>query len=519
MKVGKPERFDSSEVFGRHYERCFVSPRQLMKTSKVNRLITDHRRSLLWRSAGKLARCWMSSGMLWALLLGAPWLQAADVQEEPWRLQSALGLPDWFQLSGSFRTRFESLDGQFRTANADTNDQLLVFRTLLKAEASFEHWGLVTEFQDSRQEKADTGSTLSTTSVNTTEFLQAYLKLQLDDLLADGANAELRLGRQTMDAGSRRLVARNRFRNTLNAFDGVVGFWESPTGPAVQAFYLLPVVRRPSALNPLLDNDHLEDRSYSDFQFWGVHSTWTDVLGGNTGELYFFGLNESDDGDLSTRDRRLYTPGLRLYRKAVKGTWDFDVEWVGQFGEQRNSTNAADTADSDHWAQFAHLESGWTQDLAWQPRVAVLFDYASGDEDPNDGESNRFDTLFGARRFDHGPTGIYGAFARTNIVSPGLSLKMKPSKTVQTQLVYRAYWLASDTDAWSTSGLRDVSGQTDPFVGQQIEGRLSWDLLPGNLSADVGAAYLFAGPFIEDAPNANGQGDSLYGYGGLSLKF
>jgi hypothetical protein len=444
-------------------------------------------------------------------------LGAVHAEQSPWRLQQALDLPDWFELSGSTRVRYENLDGQFRTAN-DGSDQQLAFRTLLQGRVSFENFAMVAELEDSRQEFADEGSAVKSSMVNSTELLQAYAQFTFEDMFLDGSTSELRFGRQTMDAGSRRLSARNRFRNTLNAFDGATLYWKSDAVD-VQAFYLLPVVRRPSDSDSLVDNEQEMDRSYDDYQFWGVHSTWKQLFASDAVfEVYFFGLNEADDGALSTKDRQLYTPGMRFYRKPAKAAFDYDVELIAQFGEQRESSADSDTTDLDHWAQFVHLEAGYTQDMPWTPRLAVLFDYASGDDDPDDDESNRFDTLYGARRFEHGPTGIYGSFARSNILSPGISLKAQPNARLQTQFAYRAYWLASDTDAWTTSGLRDSSGDTDSFVGHQMELRVKWEILPGNLSADFGYAHLFAGNFIKDAPNST-EGDSDYAYASLSFKF
>ncbi|NOR80379.1 MAG: hypothetical protein GQ529_06035 [Methyloprofundus sp.] len=52
-------------------------------------------------------------------------------------------------------------------------------------------------------------------------FLQAYTTSQSDDIFGSGLNFDIKAGRQTMDAGSRRLVARNRFPNTLNTFTGI----------------------------------------------------------------------------------------------------------------------------------------------------------------------------------------------------------------------------------------------------------------------------------------------------------
>ncbi len=60
---------------------------------------------------------------------------AAPKAPEGWRLQKALALPEWLKLSGSQRTRFEVLDGQFRSAaNFDGSDHLFALRTTLRAD-------------------------------------------------------------------------------------------------------------------------------------------------------------------------------------------------------------------------------------------------------------------------------------------------------------------------------------------------------------------------------------------------
>jgi hypothetical protein len=230
-------------------------------------------------------------------------------------------------------------------------------------------------------------------------------------------------------------------------------------------------------------------------------------------------LHEDDSAKFPTRNRRLYTPGVRYSRARAKANWDYDFESVVQVGKVRNSAAAADVTDLDHFAHFHHAEVGYTFAVPWSPRAYAVFDYASGDNSPTDDESNRFDTLFGARRFDHGPTGIYGAFARSNIESPGYGLNLKPTSAVELEIKHRLYWLASDTDAWTTSGIRDASGASGSFIGNQLEAMIRWDLLPGNLRLELGGAHLFAGEFIERAPNAAGKGDSTYGYASLELRF
>jgi hypothetical protein len=461
--------------------------------------------------------------LFFAFLIGAlgtpaPLADAATGAAGPWRLSQAAALPDGLAISGTQRTRYETLDGQFR-AGREGGDQMLALRTTLRVEVSRDAFGLVGELADSRQKLADTGTPIATSMVNTLELLQAYAVARFDGPLVEGSRSEVRLGRQTVDVGSRRLMARNRFRNTINAFTGVHWQWQLPEGPTARAFYVLPVIRQPSDAESLLDNDvELDDEGF-DLQLWALHVQWPGLPGSATGEVYVFALHEDDSGDRATRNRRLYTPGLRVSRAPAKGAWYFDIESVAQVGKTRGSTDPADTTDLDHLAYFQHVEVGYTFDRSWSPTVAVLYDYASGDDRPDDDDSNRFDTLFGARRFEYGPTGIYGAFARSNIQSPGYRLSARPTSRVDAMLAHRLYWLASDADGWTTSGLRDPSGDAGSFVGHQLEARLRWDILPGNLGLEMGGAHLFAGGFIDDVPNATGRGDTTYGYLALNVRF
>ena len=151
--------------------------------------------------------------------------------------------------------------------------------------------------------------------------------------------------------------------------------------------------------------------------------------------------------------------------------------------------------------------------------MIAQYDYASGDDDPADGNNERFDTLFGARRFDFGPTGIYGPFLRNNLSTPGIRLKLRPARDVGVLVAHRAYWLASDQDAWTTSGVRDVSGRSGSFIGHQIEARFRWEVVPGSYRFETGVAHLFAGGFMDDAPNANGEGDVTYVYSQVLFNF
>lgn len=307
------------------------------------------------------------AGILLSSLSPLP-LHAADTAQKPWRVSKVLGLPAWFQLSGHHRLRYETLEGQFRT-NRQGNEHILVLRTALQAALTFDRFEFVAEFMDSRQELADRRSPMNTTIVNTFALLQSYVAVNVPDVGQEGSTTRLQLGRQTLDFGSRRLIARNRFRNTLNNFTGIHTAWTAASGQTLRAFYLLPVNRLPSDAPSLLDNDTEFDEEYFDLQFWGLAAELPHLVPTITGELFVFGLHEDDRPDRATRNRTLYTPGFRLYRKPATGQFDGELEAVFQAGHSRSSTAATNTTDLDHFAYFQHLEVGYGFAARWAPQI------------------------------------------------------------------------------------------------------------------------------------------------------
>jgi len=185
-------------------------------------------------------------------------------------------------------------------------------------------------------------------------------------------------------------------------------------------------------------------------------------------------------------------------------------------GTSRATRAFADTSDLNHLAHMHSIEVGYTLEAPTTPRMALIHEYASGDRDPFDAGNNRFDTLYGARRFAHGPTGIWGAFARSNINSPGYLLSLSPLPDIRLMVKHRFYWLASRRDAWTTTGVRDVTGNFGNLVGHQVESRLRWEALPGNLRVEIGIAHLFDNEFIQSGTN---EGAVTYGYGQCILTF
>jgi len=415
-------------------------------------------------------------------------------------------LPERFSLSVEHRARYEFLSDEFRRGTRGDRE-IAVLRTLVDGRVRlFDGLWLGAELQDSRA-VVNGDTVLNTTIVNSVELLRAYLEFQHDDVL--GGKLKAQAGRITMDLGSRRFVSRNRYRNTINGFTGFDLQWNADSGTELRGFWTMPQRRRSTRRDKLRDNAVQIDKEDLDLQFWGVSAS-SELSGIGTGEVFLLGLHERDERGRNTRRRQLYTPGFRLFRKPATGKIDYTIETAIQVGRSRLGTSGGRL---DHLAHFHHIEVGYRFDAPWSPRVVLQYDYASGDDDPNDSNNNRFDTLFGARRFDYGPTGIYGPIARSNVHTPGLRLQVKPGKHVTSFVAVRSFWLADKRDAWTTSGgLRDTTGSSGDYLGSQIEVRIRWNVLPGNLKLEAGYAHLFDGEFIDNVPQSSKPGDLSYAY-------
>ena len=449
---------------------------------------------------------------LLAMLSTAPVYAAEKDSDGP--LQQALGDPDNLSVSATVRVRYETLANQFRPGLKENSD-ILVIRSTLAALYDTGPVRIGAELIDARAYSADRNGSVGTGEVNALELVQAYIGLDLDDALGKGSESTLDVGRFTMDQGSRRLVSRNNFRNTTNAFAGVKVQVRKADKGSITAFYTLPLIREPSDKDDIRDNRVKWDRESFDLQFWGAFVSQP-VARGTTLEAYFYGLNERDSHRLATRNRQLYTPGLRLFTKPAPGKWDFELEGAYQFGSVRGSTAVlADKLDVS--AYTLHAEAGYQFATDWSPRLALEYDRASGDK-PG-GHYGRFDNLFGSRRGDFGPTSTFGALGRSNISSLGLRLEVEPSKRWDGFLHYSANWLDSRYDSFASTGVRDATGKAGSFAGHQIEARVRYWLVPKILRLDTGGAVLINGRFLDDAANANRYGNPAFGYMELSASF
>jgi hypothetical protein len=447
-------------------------------------------------------------GVATLAMIGAT-LTSTHSQASERLLNSTLNTPQWLSISGETRIRFEHLDEQYR-AGIDGGDQGLFLRTNLLAQAKFNNLSIVGELLDSQQifDVADEGSPLSSSTVNPLDLLQAYIEIPTDTFLP-GNGGYVKVGRFTMNVGSRRFVSRNGTRNTINSYAGVDWQWQDSNNNTWRAFYTSPVQRRIDG-DPL-DNQAKTDQIQEEVNFWGLY--FSPKKGNLNSEWYLFGLDEDDDTNQLTANRELYTAGGRIWKKPAANQWDYQIESAYQWGT--SNTSRTSDVEQDNSAFFVHSEIGYSFDHPKSPQLIFQYDYVTGDEDANDTDTESFDTLFGSRRFDFGPTAVFGPFVRNNLSTPGVRLKWKPSDNTRAHILVRGFWLASDEDGLRAAGISNGEGESENYVGTQLAVRWRWNAIPNRLKFDITAAYLNAGSLLENA----GQNDATYVYTAATFVF
>ena len=139
-----------------------------------------------------------------------------------------------------------------------------------------------------------------------------------------------------------------------------------------------------------------------------------------------------------------------------------------------------------------------------------MWDYASGDRDPTDGKSGAFDALFGDRRAELGPIGIYGIVSRTNLNSPAVQLFLRHGSAADFSVQLRGVWLAEARDRWRPANLFDPTGRSGTHAGTQTDFRLRYRV-GRHFEFDGGLTLFNEGAFVRALkPSPNGRATFVY---------
>lgn len=399
---------------------------------------------------------------------------------------------DWLDFGLEHRTRFELRDDYYLRGDPENDDEQFLLHTdvYIGVREIFDPFRFAIELRDARQFMSDFPE--DTRDVNENDILQAFGELYFKDALGEGYPVRFRAGRMTLDLVDRKLIARNNWRNTSDAHDGFrLTLGDVNTDWQIDAFATMLVEIRQTQL----------DRSNEEDWFFGVVGAWRRWSQYVTLEPYYI-VRDQDRKNPARADRTIHTLGLHAFGPIAQSGFDYDVDAAFQFGEDGRR---------DHRAFAAYGELGYTFAHDWKPRLSFATSYASGDRNPNDNISERFDRLRNPRH----PPSMSDLFRWENTISPRLRLAFQPHKDWRVETGYGAHWLASDSDAWPIPGRRDPLGRSGDFVGQDFDIRIRYQINE-NTELDAGYSHFMPGDFVQNTGPAD---DSDFFYVALTFDF
>lgn len=413
--------------------------------------------------------------------------------------------PTGLDMSAAIRLRYETIAGQARTG-VPAREASTQLRTILHATYRSGPLTIGTELFDSRAVDVPAASAISTGEVDASEPVQSYVALDVGDAARRRLHGRVTVGRQTAGLRSRRLIANDDYRNTTNGFTGVRLDLADGDRWDLTAYYLLPQHRLPDDAVALRNARIALDREGFDTRIWGA-TVGAHLLGRLEGDVGVYRFAERDRAGRATRDRRLTTLTARLIAPPTAGQFDGEVEIMRQTGSIAASL-VAGAGRLPVAAWFGHGEVGYQWRGAWAPHLALEADYASGDR--RDGHYRRFDTLYGMRRADFSPAGLYNALSRSNLIAIGPRIELTPSKRIDAFATVKKLWLAAARDAFATTSVVDPTGRSGRDGGWQGDARLRFWAIPKRLQVEADGVWLAKGRFLTDAPNRTSDRDTLY---------
>lgn len=339
----------------------------------------------------------------------------------------------------------------------------------------------------------------------------------------------VKAGRQELFYGDHRLVGHLRWNNNARTFDAVKFRWQN----AVFGVDLFT--------SGLVYNDHHTlNRSHPGRDtFSGAYFNWPKASAKAVVEAYLLARNVT--ADIANVDfsgvpapfrlpakQDLYTAGLRIRSKpGAYGPWDYGVEFMHQFGNRATTAPAAAPAAVraaprlKHEAYAAVLQAGHTwSDHPWQPRLAALYSYASGDPNAGDNRSRTFQNLFATTHLHYG----YMDFnSLQNLHDLRLTYAIRPAANLSLAVEVHSQFLDTTADFWYNVGgvFRNAGGYatrgTSRHLGQELDLIASWNPVPST-QIEIGASRYFRGDYIKRSLADNGGSrDAKYVYVQLTL--
>ena len=436
---------------------------------------------------------------------------------------------DWLDLGLEFRARQEIRDNDFRRADQHVDEPLLLrTRVYVGIKNILDPLRFAVEVQDSGRSFGDYTRQYDSRDVNQADILQAYAELNFKqtflgkDPLGNDRPIWIRAGRHAWEAGDRRLIARNEWRNTTNTFEGIrSNIGEKKNDWQLELFAVKPVQRFTNSIDKADDSQHFYG-SILNYRGWSDVVTFEPsyFLLKQDGSKVKFDSNGKAAATSAKIDREIHTAGLRAYGQIPKTQWDFDASYVQQWGHQEKTPGGVVL---DHDAHAYNAEIGYSFKHPWKPRFSAFYGVATGDKDNDDNTGNqRFERLFGFAR----PWSNDDYIQMENIRTPKVRVEFEPNVSylvnVKVDTGFSWYHLDSAKDRWNAgANLKDANGASGKDLGKEYDLRVRFPINQ-YASLNLGYAYFWAGDFVKTtsrriAGQSNRDANSQFFYTELTV--
>jgi len=366
------------------------------------------------------------------------------------------------RVSGEIRIREEVKDRVYSPGDpaGARSFELTRMRTRLRFDVDvLEDLGVVIELQDIRV-WGDEGST--TGDSEGVDLKRAMIVFR--DV--GGAPLTVEAGRFVMAYGDQRLIGHLEWFDQGRTYDGLRALYH-PEDWWVDGFF----VRVRETVTPADDQ-----------WFAGVY--------GGRGPVEAYALLFADDraaaGEAGLDDTMFTTLGFRVHDR--RGAFDYTVEVAFQAGD----------VNGDDLSAFGLVvEGGFTfEDAPGKPRVALLAAYATGDDDPADGDQGTFQTLFPTNHLHYGRVDVLGW---GNLLDLAATVKASPSRSLTLLLEFHYFRVAEEEGPWIHAGggvIRTGAPGAGEELGSEIDFTVIWKP-NARLSFLFQYGVFFPGDFVE----------------------
>lgn len=375
------------------------------------------------------------------------------------------------RVSGEVRIRWEVQDNLYSPADPDgeRSFNFAHMRTRLRFDLDvLENVAAVVEFQDIRTLGEEGSTTADSQGVDLKRAEMIFRQILGEPLMVEA-------GRFVMAYGDHRLIGDLEWFDQGRTYDGIRSrygtddFW-------IDGFWV--VVRQTI---PADDSQN----------FGGLYGHWKWL------EAYALLLMDHTAlvGEVGTGHTDLVTLGLRAARET--GRWKYTAEAAFQTGDVRGDDVSAFAVAV--WIRYTLAET------SWKPQLILEVDYASGDDDPADGDNGQMQTLFPTNHMWYGYADLVGW---SNILDLRLALSATPRETITITVEYHHFRRPEDQGAWINAGgavVRPGAIGVSNHLGDEIDFTFTWK--PARqVSFLLGWSIFFPGGFLEDtgdSPVAN----------------